>query len=247
MDAKFYIKNLANSSKQNGGEGGQNETDPIKKYLDELAIEPIEEDISFENILTHQYIKILPKDTYTAGMPDVEIPIENKIGNENDYEYVIVKTPEDATSEEDFIKNGKFAFLNEENLSYFLNKFIKRSVKEFIKSYLFYLTNYAINYFPLESELAIDNFKFLLTDINSNNKLVLDDIDAGRYLGMSRFNIKLVFDENETRNIFEKANVIAIDDNNYYVTFNFSYDTRYEIETVTVNGKTYKSLSTTIS
>lgn len=31
MDAKFYIKNLINPSKQNSGEGSQNETDPTKK------------------------------------------------------------------------------------------------------------------------------------------------------------------------------------------------------------------------
>lgn len=260
MDAKFYIKNLINPSKQNSGEGSQNETDPTKKYLNELATKSIKKGTSYSDIFTPESnsgISLVNKDLYTNLLQELQqmqinINSENKIGDENNYEFVIIEFPDDADfSSQDLtiFENSKFIFVDGENISYFLNKFIKVSTKQFMKSVLYGMdyqnTNTIfkgldINAKNFEENIAINNFKFVIQFGQENIQyIVLDDIDLEAFYFLGN-NIGCVFDENESKMIFQP---IKYSHSPYrYIEFIFSNDSNYIINTRNINETNYKIL-----
>lgn len=266
MDAKFYIKNLINSSKQNSGEGNSNqegnqtETDPVKIYLNELATKGIEEGISYSDILNQQSgssVIIISKGGYTTELSEIQINSENKIGDENNYEFVIIEFPDDAdlSSPENIITtfvNSKFIFVDNENTNYFLNKFIKISTKQFIKSVL-YSMNYQntntlfngldINAKNFEEKIDVNNYKFATPMMNNGNVefLVIDDIDLETFYALGT--VLYIFDENENKMIFTIMTDTYGTFNEYHsISFKFSNDSGYEIKTININETNYKRL-----
>lgn len=261
MDAKFYIKNLTNSSKQNSGEGNQNqegnqtETDPIKIYLNQLATKEIEKGTSYKDIFSPQNgssIMLLHKDLYTNLLQQLQINSENKIGDENNYEFVILEFPDDvdiSSQDPTIFENSKFIFVDNENTNYFLNKFIKISAKQFMKSVLYGMdyqnTNTLfdgldINAKNFEENIAINNFKFVI-QLNQENVqyIVIDDIDLETFYFLGN-NVVCVFDENESKMIFKP---IKYSYGPYrYIEFKFSNDSNYIINTQNINETNYKIL-----
>lgn len=263
MDAKFYIKNLINPSKQNSGEGSQNETDPTKKYLDELATKLIKKGISYSDIFTpgsNLDIFLINKYLFTnllQQLQQLQINSENKIGDENNYEFIIVELPDNLDSSDinnpTTYKNSKYIFVDGENISYFLNKFIKISAKQFMKSVLYGMdyqdTNTPfdgldINVKNFEENIAINNFKFII-EIGQENiqYIVIDDIDLEIFYDLS--NISCIFDENESKMIFKP---IKYSYGPYrYIEFKFSNDSHSVINTQNINGINYKIIQVTVN
>lgn len=262
MDAKFYIKNLTNSSKQNSGEGSQNETDPIKIYLNELATKAIQKGISYKDMFNPQSgssVIIISKGAYTTGSSEIQINSENKIGDENNCEFVIMEFPDDAdlSSPENIktiFENSKFIFVDNENTNYFLNKFIKISTKQFMKSVL-YSMNYQntntlfngldINAKNFEENIAINNFKFAIqVDQENIPYIVIDDIDLETFYNLKHLSenkVRCVFNENEDKIMFKAIDNTYGENEEYYsISFMFSSDSGNEIITENINETNYK-------
>lgn len=253
MDAKFYIKNLTNSSKQNSGEGSQNETDPIKRYLNQLATKAIENKVSYFDILNIEDLSptIIDKISYTTLLQEMQINInsENKIGDENNYEFVIIEYPDNVNdyigSPSEIYGHSKFIFINEENAIYFLNKFIKVSTKQFMKSVLYGMdyqnTNTLFNGLDInaknfEEKIAINNIKFAIGNIVTN------DFDLQAFYLLNGINqIKGVFDENEDKIMLNFiTNTYGTHDEYHSMSFIFSNDASNEIVTININETNYK-------
>lgn len=263
MDAKFYIKNLTNPSKQNSGEGNQSgegdqtETDPIKIYLNQLATKAIENKVSYFDVLNIEdpSLTIMDKSFYTILLQHSQANInpENKIGDENNYEFVIMEYPDNVNdylgSPSEIYGHSKFIFVNEENAKYFLNKFIKISTKQFIKSSLYSMDfqnigdifgGLDINAKNLEENIAINNFKFAINiGFVQSSLIVTDDIDLQAFYILRNVNedkVKCVFDENEDKIIFtvdhEAGGAF------YYIAFRFSNNS--SILNENINGTDYK-------
>lgn len=270
MDAKFYLKNLINSSKQNSGEGNQSgegdqiETDPIKKYLNELATKAIEKGVYYTDVINIEsgaLTTILNKTMYTTLLQQSQANInsENKIGDENNYEFVIVEYPDNI---EDYIGNRKeifehtkFIFINEENAIYFLNKFIKVSTKQFMKSVLYSMDfqsmndifgDLNINAKNFEEKIAINNIKFeIVTGFGQYiQSIIANDIDLETFYILGRMNqIRCVFDENEDKIIFNFiTDTYGTHDEYNGMSFIFSSDSSNEITTRNINGTNYKAV-----
>ena len=264
MDAKFYIKNLANSSKQNSEEGNQNQTDPTKKYLDELATKLIKKGTSCSDIFTpgsNSDILLANKDLSTNLLQQLQqmqinINSENKIGDENNYEFIIIEFPDGtdlSNANPTTYENSKYIFVDGENISYFLNKFIKISTKQFMKSVLYGMdyqnTNTLfdgldINAKNFEENIAINNFKFVILSGQENVQyIVLDDIDLKMFYDLN--NIGCIFDENESKMIFQP---IKYSHSPYrYIEFKFSNDSHCVINTQNINGINYKIIQYSVS
>ena len=264
MDAKFYIKNLTNSSKQNSGEGNQNqegnqtETDPIKIYLNELATKEIQNGAFYTDIIDPEALPstIFSKESYITLLQQSQANVssENKIGDENNYEFVIIELPDNMQyTQKELFEHSKFIFINEENAIYFLNKFIKISTKQFIKSVLYSMdyqnTNTLfdgldINAKNFEEKIAINNFKFVIpADLISNTKsIVVDDIDLQTFYILNGIGkIKVVFDENEDKIMFNFiTGTYGTHDEYHSMSFIFSNDASNEIVTQNINGRNYK-------
>lgn len=258
MDAKFYIKNLTNPSKQNSGEGSQNETDPIKRYLNQLATKSIENGVSYFDILNLKDPSptILEKNFYTTLLQQTQANInsENKIGDENNYEFVVFEYPDNI---EDYIGNqnglfeaSKIIFLNEENTKYFLNKFIKVSTKEYMKSLLYSikfestdLDALGINVKNFEEKIAINNLKFAIDlGFQESNLIVIDDIDLQAFYtlkGLNEHKVRCVFDENEDKIMFKVTGDVFSEDYEWYVIL-FKFSNNAAILTENINGIDYK-------
>lgn len=259
MDAKFYIKNLTSSSKQNSGEENQNETDPIKIYLNELASKAIENKVSYFDVLNPEDPSptILDENFYTSLLEQSQANInpENKIGDENNYEFVIMEYPDNINdylgSPNEIYEHSKFIFVNEENAKYFLNKFIKISTKQFIKSSLYSIDfQYAdvfsdldINAKNFEEKIAINNLKFAIDiGVLESNLIVTDDIDLQVFYilrDISDNKVRCVFDENEDKIMFEvrcELNYIF----HYILLFKFSNDLSNATIIENINGINYK-------
>lgn len=269
MDAKFYIKNLINSSKQNSGEGNQNqegnqtETDPIKIYLDELATKEIQNGALYLDIINPEALPstLLSKESYITILQNIQANIssENKIGDENNNEFVIIEYPDNAEDYagvmNELYEASKYIFINEENAIYFLNKFVKVSTKQFMKSVLYSMNfdsandlfdGLDINVKNFEEKIAINNFKFVIpADLMSNNKsIIVDDIDLQTfYLLKGISQIKAVFDENEDKIIFNFITDTYGTYNEYRsISFKFSNDESNTIITTNINGTNYKTI-----
>lgn len=264
MDAKFYIKNLTNPPKQNSGEGNQNQTDPTKKYLDELATKLIKKGTSCSDIFTtgsNPDILLANKDLSTNLLQQLQqmqinINSENKIGDENNYEFIIIELPDGAdlsNADPTIYENSKYIFVDGENISYFLNKFIKISTKQFMKSVLYGMdyqnpntpfNGLDINAKNFEENIAINNFKFVIQSGQQNVQyIVLDDIDLEMFCDLS--NIECIFDENEDKMIFKP---IKYSHSPYrYIEFKFSNDSHCVINTKNINGINYKIIQYTVN
>ena len=266
MDAKFYIKNLINSSKQNSEEGNQNEqgnqveTDPIKIYLNELATKAIQKGTSYKDVFNSQSggssIMLLHKDLSTNLLQQLQINSENKIGDENNYEFVILEFPDDvdlSNLNPTIFENSKFVFVDGENISYFLNKFIKVSTKQFMKSVL-YSMNFEnttttifdgldINAKNFEENIAINNFKFVIQVGQENIQyIVTDDIDLEAFYFLGD-NVVYIFDENEDKIIFNTVKYTYGSSSEYNsISFIFSNDSNHEINIKNINERNYKIL-----
>lgn len=268
MDAKFYIKNLISSSKQNSGEGNQNqegnqtETDPIKIYLNELATKEIQNGAFYTDIINFEAppSSMFSKESYITLLQQIQLNIssENKIGDENNYEFVIIEFPDNLEDYADELNEvyeaSKHIFINEENAIYFLNKFIKVSTKQFMKSILYSIDfenvtatlfdGLDINVKNFEEKIAINNFKFVIpADLLSNNKsIIVDDIDLRAFYllnGMSK--IKVVFDENEDKIMFNFiTDTYGTYDEYHSMSFIFSNSSSNEIITENINETNYK-------
>ena len=263
MDAKFYIKNLTNPSKQNSGEG--NETDPIKRYLNQLAAKAIENEASYFDILDfeHPSPTVLEKNFYTTLLQQSQVNInsENKIGDENNYEFVIMEYPdniEDYTgNQKELFEASKFVFINEENVVYFLNKFIKASTKEYMKLLLYSmdfestdLDALGINVKNFEEKIAINNLKFAIDlGVLESNLIVIDDIDLQAFYtlkGINEHKVRCVFDENEDKIMFKvTADIFSADYQLYVILFKFSNNAA--ILTENINGTDYKIVGDNIN
>ena len=261
MDAKFYIKNLTNPSKQNSGEG--NETDPIKRYLNQLAAKAIENEASYFDILDfeHPSPTVLEKNFYTTLLQQSQVNInsENKIGDENNYEFVIMEYPDNIEdyfgNQKELFEHSKFTFLNEENAKYFLNKFIKISTKQFIKSNLYSIDFENIDFFSdlditaktLEENIETNNFKFgIHIDPYINETIVIDDIDLQAFYNLRRMGdneISPLFDENENKIIFNIiTDTYGVYDEYHIMSFIFSNSSSNSIITKNINETNYKIL-----
>lgn len=253
MDAKFYIKNLTNSSKQNSGEGNQIETDPIKRYLNELATKTIEKGTSYIDILSFNDPSpiILDKPAYInfiGNAPD-NINLE-KIGDESNYEFVIIEVPDNILEiDGEALQNSKFIFVNEENGKYFLNKFIKASTKQFIKSVLYTMMQDVIsddiNSKNFEEKIAINNLKFAINlNQEGSNLTVIDDIDLKAFYQLIENGwLRCIFDENENKIIFNIRDDVYGEHTEYvHILFIFSNDPLNKIVTENINGTNYKIL-----
>lgn len=254
-----YIKNIA---KLDSGEGDQVETDPIKRYLNELATKAIQKGTLYTNLLNPQEVSpvtIITKEIYTTDFNSQEIQInsENKIGDENNYEFVIIEYPDDADfsnpeNRKTIFENSKYIFVDEENTVYFLNKFIKISTKQFIKSVL-YSMNFEnattlfdgldINAKNFEEKIDVNNYKFVLPmDDDLGKYIIIDDIDLKTFYD-SEGSIMIIFYENEDKIIFRSVtDTYGTYDEYRRIEFIFSNNPNYEIITGNVNGINFKSL-----
>lgn len=247
-----YIKNIA---KRNSGEGSQNETDPIKKYLNELATRQIKKGTSYFNILNIEDPSptIIDKISYTTLFQQVQANInsENKIGDENNYEFVIVEYPDNIEdyigNQKEIFEHSKFIFLDEENAKYFLNKFIKVSTKQFMKSVLYSMDfqsmndifgDLDINTKNFEEKIAINNIKFAIGNIITN------DVDLQAFYLLNGINqIKVVFDENEDKIMLNfKTYTYGPHEEYHSMLFIFSNDASNEIVTININETNYKAV-----
>lgn len=261
MDAKFYIKNLINSSKQNSEEGNQSETDPIKIYLDELAAKEIQNGAFYTDIIDAEAppSTLVSKESYIAFLQNLQVNVnsENKIGDENNYEFVIIELPDNledyAGVPKELYEASKHIFINEENAIYFLNKFIKVSTKQFMKSVLYSMDfgdptatlfdGLDINAKNFEEKIAINNFKFVIpADINKS--IIVDDIDLQTFYLLNNIGkIRVVFDENEDKIIFNFITDTYGTYNEYHsISFKFSNDESNTVITTNINGTNYKTI-----
>lgn len=256
-----YIKNIA---KRDSGEGDQVETDPIKIYLDELATKEIQNGALYTDIINPEVppSTLLSKESYITILQNIQANIssENKIGDENNSEFVIIEYPDNAKDYagvlNELYEASKYIFINEENAIYFLNKFIKVSTKQFMKSVLYSMDfgdptatlfdGLDINAKNFEEKIAINNFKFVIpADLMSNNKsIIVDDIDLQTfYLLKGIGKIKVVFDENEDKIIFNFITDTYGTYNEYRsISFKFSNDESNTVITTNINGTNYKTI-----
>lgn len=266
MDAKFYIKNLINSSKQNSGEGNQNETDPIKKYLNELAIEKIKKGVYYTDVINigSGEVKLLNKVMYTTLMQPAlsNISTENKIGDENNYDFVIIKYPDgiDPVGADQTIlyQNSKFIFVDEENASYFLNKFIRVSTKQFMKSILYSMnfqdtnelfSDLDVNAKNFEEKIAINTLKFeiVIGFGQYTQSIVIDDVDLQTFYLLKRTGenqLRCIFDENEDKIMFKDTiDAGGETDECNFITFIFRNNGSNSVITTNINGINYKYIN----
>lgn len=198
---------------------------------------------------------LLYKDLSTNLLQQLQINSENKIGDENNYEFVILEFPDDvdlSSQDPTIFENSKFVFVDGENISYFLNKFIKINTKQFMKSVL-YSMNYQntntifdgldINAKNFEENIAINNFKFVIQVGQENIQyIVTDDIDLETFYFLGN-NVGCIFDENEDKMIFNAVKYTYGSSSEYNsISFIFSNDSNYEINTKNINETNYKIL-----
>lgn len=272
MDAKFYLKNLINSSKQNSGEGNQNqegnqtETDPIKKYLNELAIEKIKKGVYYTDVINIESgeVTLLNKAIYTTIMQPAlsNISTENKIGDENNYDFVIIKYPDgiDPVGADQTIlyQNSKFIFVDEENASYFLNKFIRVSTKQFMKSILYSMnfqdtnelfSDLDVNAKNFEEKIAINTLKFgiVIGFGQYTQSIVIDDVDLQTFYLLKRTGenqLRCIFDENEDKIMFKDTiDTGGETDECNFITFIFRNNGSNSVITTNINGINYKYIN----
>lgn len=228
-----------------GGGGGQEETDIVKQYIDKLE---------FDNTMPLGIrLRSVKSKTQYESIP-LDIPDENKIGNYENFDYVLIDRS-DAPEEPDDSYIPIYVFMNNEQFQYYNSKFIKNSLKDFIVSSLYFddietIFNVTINNEDdIKNLLAIDRNDFTfgfkkVTSLQRNNiELVLDDVDISILTSDDVDSFYIIFDENETRKIF-KVGVRPININNtrYKYLRIIPVGDGYTEDTIEIGNKNYKYL-----
>lgn len=229
-----------------GGGGGQEETDVIKQYIDKLEFDnTIPLGIRLRSVMSKTKYESIPLD----------IPDENKIGNYENFDYVLADYS-DAPEEPDDSYIPTYVFMNNEQFQYYNSKFIRNSLKDFIVSSLSIddietIFNVTINdEDDIKNLLAIDRNDFTFgfkkeASLQLNNiELVLDDIDISILTSNDVENFYIIFDENETRKIFDVAvTPLSENANNKYSYLEVQRkSTNYIEDTIQIGDKNYKYL-----
>lgn len=235
-----------------GGGGGQEETDEVKTYLDELSdkIKSSGSYDEYEMIL----MGLVSKEEYIADpLPEEMINTfieQGKVkGDTNNFDYVYAEFNGDESE-----MPSTFVFITEEQFNYFQKQLINISTKDFIISSLM-IDNLEQVFGGIDlsgenavkNQLAIDkeDFKFALgLQKQEITYYVSDDIDLS-YFKRNRQKILILFGENETRKIFD-AKITPLKDNdpsNKFSYLEFATLSRYFIEsTIQIGNKNYKYL-----
>lgn len=243
-----------------GGGGGQEETDEVKIYLDEVATRINSSEnygISYEAALKG----FIPKEKYIENPFPEEMMKEATIkGNINNFDYVTIEFKDNDNA--DVPPKPMLIFITEEQFNYFQKSIIKTSTKDFIISSL--MIDDLEQVFgginlggknAVKNQLAIDkeDFKFGIglglssetTEIT--DYIILDDIDMSYFADRFRYrdgeNL-ILFDENETRKIFDvKINALDDSDPGKFSYLEFGIKSNKFIEnTIQIGNKNYKYL-----
>lgn len=231
--AKYYINQYIKNIAKKNTNTTEKELDDVEKELDKLANRLLEEGIN--PFHSNNRAAIMPQGQFDSISEKEEQQL-TIIKQDDNYQYAILLFPQKPEDSFNAI------LINGEHLNYFNNKFIKYSTKDFIISSLMY---YILNHNNIDSEfadkspneivniiennLALNNFKFISDDYILND---IDLIDFNTHTG-------LLFNENETKRIFDKE----IGDN-FEITFNIEGISNYISENVTsrIDGNIYKIL-----
>lgn len=228
-----------------GGGGGQEEIDVVKQYIDNFVDKSGLDHIVPSSLALNS---VMTKANYESA-PSLNIPDENKIGNYENFDYILIDES-DAPEEPDDSYRPTFVFMNNEQFQYYNSKFIRNSLKDFILSslsidYIENIFNVTINdEDDVKNLLAIDknDFTFGLkkeSPFQLNSKeFILDDVDISILDSQDLESFYIIFDENETRKIF---NTIVTTSGNYgYLRFIPNSDNDSNVNNITINNKNYK-------
>lgn len=240
-----------------GGGGGQEETDEVKTYLDELATKvKSSKDYAFSYDMALN--SFTPKEIIEGedGFEDIinSFKEQGKVqGDTNNYDYIYIEHDDEQGAP------SMLTFITEEQYNYFQKSIIKTSAKDFIHS-SFAIDNLeqvfgGINLSgenAVKNQLAIDNedFKFAIgRKVNEEFVYtIFDDIDVSYFITyFSLVNDKrlILFGENETRKIFD-VKITPLKDNdssNKFSYLEFATLSRYfKEDTIQINNKNYKYL-----
>lgn len=235
-----------------GGGGGQEETDEVKIYLDELATK-VKSSGSDEYEMT--LMSLASKEEYIENpIPEEAIKQGTIKGDINNFDYVVFDFSDNNESELPDI----FVFITEEQFNYFQKQLINISTKDFIISSLM-IDNLEQVFGGIDlsgenavkNQLAIDkeDFKFALgLQKQETIYYVSDDINLSYFVSAKNSpnrEILILFDENETRKMFD-VNITPLKDNdpsNKFRYLEFATLSRYFREnTIQIGNKNYKYL-----
>ncbi len=247
---KFPHENLKeveiNGDGLDGGGEGQEEIDVVKQYIDDFANKV---GLDYTTPLSLALNGIISKEKYESNSYPINIPDENKIGNYENFDYVLIDQS-DAPEEPGYNHIPTFIFMNNEQFQYYNSKLIRNSLKDFILSSLsiddieniFDIT--INNEDDVKNLLAIDKNDFTFgfkkeAPIQLNNKeFILDDVDISILSSQNLESFYIIFDENETRKIF---NIRVTTSGNYsYLIFIPNSDNDAVVNNITINNKNYK-------
>lgn len=241
-----------------GGGGQEEEIDEVKTYLDELATKVKSSEnysSSYEIALTSFTPKEFIEEEGEAGFEDIInlFKEQGKVkGNTNNYDYVYSERDDDKPE-----TPSALVFITEEQFNYFQKSIIKASAKDFITSSLM-IDNLTMVFGEnisgendIKNKLAIgkEDFKFAIgQEINDTMVYtVLDDIDMIYFANLFPYRSDeqlILFDENETRKIFDVVvTPLSENANNKYNYLKVQKEsTNYIEDTIQIWNKNYKYL-----
>lgn len=237
-----------------GGGGGQEETDEVKIYLDELAtrVKSSKDYVSSYDMALNSFI---PKEIIEGedGFEDIinSSKEQGKVqGDTNNYDYVYIEYDEEQGAP------SMLTFITEEQYNYFKKSLIIISAKDFIQS-SFGIDNLEMIFGEdlsgenaIKNKLAIYNedFKFAIgREVNGEMVYTIsDDIDMSYFITyFSPVGDKglILFDENETRKIFDLVIIPISENNNKFTYLDVKTETiNYIADTIQIGNKNYKYL-----
>ena len=237
-----------------GGGGGQEETDEVKIFLDEVAnrVKSSEDYVSSYDIALNSFT---PKEIIEGedGFEDIinSFKEQGKVqGDTNNYDYIYVEYDEEQGAP------SMLTFITEEQYNYFKKSLIRISAKDFIQS-SFGIYNLEMIFGEdlsgenaIKNKLAIDNedFKFAISrEVNGEIVYTIsDDIDVSYFI--THFSLVddkglILFDENETRKIFDLVIIPISENNNKFTYLDVKTETlNYIADTIQIGNKNYKYL-----
>lgn len=237
-----------------GGGGGQEETDEIKTYLDEFATR-VKSSENYYSSYETAIQSFTPKEIIEgdASYEDIinSFKEQGKVkGDTNNYDYVYAERDDESET------LSALVFITEEQFNYFQKSIIKTSAKDFITSSLM-IDNLTMVFGEnisgendIKNKLAIDkeDFKFAIgVEYETIIYTVLDDIDMSYFANRFRYRDDenlILFDENETRKIFDVAvTPLSENANNKYGYLKVQKESNNYIEdTIQIGNKNYKYL-----
>lgn len=226
------------------GGGGQEEVDVVKQYIDNFANKV---GLDYRTPLGPALNGIITKAKYESN-PPINIPDENKIGNYENFDYILIDNS-DEPEEHDDSYMPTLVFMNNEQFQYYNSKLIRNSLKDFILSSLSIdniknIFNVTINNEDdVKNLLAIDKndftFGLKIQRPIGNREFILDDVDISILNSQDLKSFYIIFDENETRKIFTITGTSA--SSKYrYLTFHTDSDNYTVVNNITINNKNYK-------